>query len=124
MIFSLNVDTSNNPEYVRSIAFWVRRLFDLTQYRFESISANQTIRITRTLYVVDTSAGALTITLPPAKEAKGEWIKIKNLTGSHKITVEGDGAETIDGALNYEIGAKKECHEFVSYGDGWYVTQP
>ena len=124
MIFGLTTETRNDAEYVRNIAFWVRRLFDLTQYRIETLSANQTLRITRTLYVVDTSGGAVTLTLPPAKEAKGEWIKIKNYTGTHKVTVDGNGSELIDGATTDEINSAKQCKEYVSDGTQWYIGQP
>jgi hypothetical protein len=123
MIFGLTTETRNDPEYVRNIAFWVRRLFDLTTVRIEELSTSQEVRITRTLYVVDTSAGTVTITLPPAKEAKGEWIKIKKIGASHKVTVDGNGSETIDGALTHDINSNKECHEFVSDGVKWYVAQ-
>ena len=124
MIFGLNTETRNDAEYVRNIASWVRKLFDLTQYRIEELSTSQEIRITRTLYVVDTSAGVVTRTLPPAKDAKGEWIKIKRDGSSHKVTVDGNGSETIDGSLTYDIGNNKQCHEFVSNGVKWYVSQP
>lgn len=124
MIFGLNIESRNDIEYIRNISFWVRRLFDLTQVRIEELSSNQEVRITRTLYVVDTSAGIVTITLPPAKEAKGEWIKIKRDGSSHKVTVDGNGSETIDGAATHDISSNKECHEFVSDGVKWYVSQP
>jgi hypothetical protein len=124
MIFGLTTESRNDVEYVRNLAFWVRRLFDLTQYRIEELSTSQEIRITRTLYVVDTSGGVVTITLPPAKEAKGEWIKIKNLTGTHKVTVDGNGSETIDGDPTVDINSAKACLEVVSDGMKWYVSQP
>lgn len=124
MIFGLVTETRNDAEYVRNIAFWVRRLFDMTQYSFESISSSQSVRLTRYVYLVDTTSGIITITLPPAKDAKGEWIKIKHVTGSHKITVVGDGSETIDGSATHDITGTKACHEFASNGETWYVVQP
>ena len=91
MIFGLVTETRNDPEYVRNVAFWVRRLFDLTTIPVETLSTDTTLRLTRYVYVVDTSAGIVTVTLPPAKDAKGEWIKVKNLTGTHKVTIDGNG---------------------------------
>lgn len=124
MIFGLSTETRSDPEYVRNIAFWVRKLFDMTQYRFESISSSQEIRLTRYVYLVDTTSGVITINLPPAKDAKGEWIKVKLVTGSNKITVDGNGAELIDGSVTHDISVLKECHEFASDGEQWYVVQP
>lgn len=124
MIFGLVTETRNDPEYVRNIAFWVRRLFDLTTIPIETLSTDTTLRLTRYVYVVDTSAGIVTVTLPPAKDAKGEWIKIKNLNGTHKVTIDGNGAETIDGDPSVDINSAKACVEVVSDGTQWYVTQP
>jgi hypothetical protein len=121
MIFGLTTETRNDPEYVRNIAFWVRRLFDLTQYRIEELSTSQTIRITRTLYVVDTSAGTLTITLPPAKEAKGEWIVFKKIVAANTMTIDGNGSETIDGATTQSTTTQWSTLEIVSDGTSWYV---
>lgn len=120
MIFGLPVQSKNDVEYVRNIAFWVRRLFELTQYRVEKLSTDSEVRITRTLYVVDTSSGALTITLPPAKDAKNEWLEVKNLDGSHKITVAAQSGETIDGSAIEDINTAKSVHRFISDGVEWY----
>lgn len=51
-----------------------------------------------------TAAGDTTQTLPSAVGIAGQEFVIKN-TGSGEVTIEGNGAETIDGALNVKINA-------------------
>lgn len=123
MIFGLTVQSKNDAEYVRSIAFWVRRLFDLTTYQFEEITTSQTIRVTRQVYLVDASGGAVTITLPPAKDAKGEWVLIKKTnSGTPNVTVDGDGSETIDGSTTLTISGHNDHYKIASNGISWYVV--
>lgn len=124
MKFGLPIETRNTEEYVRNIAFWVNELFKGTQKRILEISATQEIRLTRHVYVVDTTAGVVEVTLPPAKDVKWEWIKVKNLNGTHKVTIYGNGSETIDGGTHIDINTAKACVELVSDGVKWYVTQP
>lgn len=124
MIFGLVTETRSDPEYVRNIAFWVRKLFDLTQLRFETITATQEIRISRTIYLVDTTAGSITITLPPAKDAKGEWFLFKKMASAHSVIIEGNGAETIDGSANISFNVHYDVRKVASDGVQWYVIQP
>lgn len=69
---------------------------------------------------VNTTGGAVTITLPPA-DRRGE-ISVRLLAGAYPITVDGDGTETIDGATTTTITMIGESRIFVSQGDGTWVT--
>jgi hypothetical protein len=122
MIFGLSTESRNDPEYVRNIAFWVRRLFDLTQFRVETLTTTQEVKITRTLYLVDTTSGSVTVTLPTAKEAKGEWIVFKKIASAHSMIIDGNGSETIDGTTSHTINGKYDTHEIVSDGTAWYIV--
>lgn len=123
MIFGLTVQSKNDAEYVRSIAFWVRRLFDLSTYQFETITTSQTIRVTRQVYLVNASGGAVTLTLPPAKDAKGEWFLIKKTNnGAPNVTIDGDGSETIDGSTTLTISGHNDHYRIASDGAAWYVV--
>jgi hypothetical protein len=125
MIFGLVTETRNDVEYVRNIAFWVRKLFDLSQYRFETITSSQEIRISRTVYLIDASGGAVTVTLPPAKDAKGEWFLFKKTNnGSPNVTIDGNGSETIDGSATITINGHWDVRKLASDGVTWYVIQP
>lgn len=125
MIFGLATETRNDAEYVRNIAFWLRRLFDLTTIRFENITTSQEIRVSRTVYLVDASGGAVTITLPPAKDAKGEWFMFKKTNnGSPNVTIDGNGAETIDGSTTLTISGHWDVRKLASDGLVWHVIQP
>jgi hypothetical protein len=121
MIFSLTTETRNDPEYVRNIAFWVRRLFDLTQYKVQTLTTTQEIKTTRTLYLIDTTSGNVTVTLPTAKEAKGEWIVFKKIVAANTMTIDGNESETIDGATTQSTTTQWSTLEIVSDGTSWYV---
>lgn len=123
MIFGLPVQSKNDTEYVRNIAWWVRRLFDLTQYNFEVVTASKAVRLTRYVYLVDASAGAVTITLPTAKEAKGEWLIVKKTNnGTPNVTVDGSGSETIDGGTTLTISGHWDVRKLASDGVAWHVV--
>lgn len=69
---------------------------------------------------VNTTGGAITITLPPA-DRRGE-IAVRLQAGAYPITVDADGSETIDGSANTTITMIGEARIFVSQGDGTWVT--
>lgn len=52
--------------------------------------------------VVEFSAGSFTVTLPTATSKSGESYYLKNSSGA-TVTIDGDGAETIDGAATYAL---------------------
>jgi hypothetical protein len=75
-----------------------------------------------TLVQVDTSAGNVTLTLPPALAVRGFEIKIKKMTAANTVTVDGDGAETIDGAATLAWTTQYQSFTLVSDGTGWSIV--
>lgn len=69
--------------------------------------------------IVDCTSGTFTVTLPTAVSIAGRQYIIKN-SGAGTITLEGDGTETIDGALNVTLATKK-CYTVVSDGSNWII---
>jgi hypothetical protein len=71
------------------------------------------------------TAGAVTITLPSAATVgSGHVINIKDSggnAGGANITVDGDGAETIDGNLTLVLVTNFEAVTVVSDGTNWVV---
>lgn len=73
-------------------------------------------------YLVDTSGGAYTVTLPAA--SLNAFIRVKDSTGdadSNNITVATPGAETIDGAASLTITSEFSNTVLVSDGTNWFI---
>lgn len=86
-----------------------------------AISANTTLA-DKITYLVDSSGGALTLTLPPS--VSGGYIVVKDAGNdalANPITILADGAETIDFASSYEISEDLVSVTFVGDGNNWFV---
>ena len=85
-------------------------------------TADYTITLDDFVIFVDATAGNVTLTLPTAASATQRGFYIKRIDASaNTVTVEGDGAETIDGALNY-LPISLESITVVSTGTAWYIV--
>lgn len=71
--------------------------------------------------VVNCTSGTFTVTLPTAVGIEGQYFVIKN-SGAGVITIEGDGAETIDGAANKTLSVQYESMTVVSNGANWIIV--
>lgn len=77
--------------------------------------------ITTSDYAINCTSGTFTLTLPPAATAgAGRMFVIKN-SGAGVITVDGDGAETIDGAATYTISTQYAAITVMSTGSNWII---
>jgi hypothetical protein len=86
-----------------------------------AISANTTLA-DKITYLVDSSGGALTLTLPPS--ISGGYIVVKDAGNdalANPITILADGAETIDFVSSYEISEDLVSVTFVGDGNNWFV---
>lgn len=91
-----------------------------------SVSAVQTGAYTAAageLVRCDPTGGAFTVTLPTAVGIAGRKVLIKNVTSdTTTITIDGAGAETIDGAASVTITVGYGSVRLVSDGAGWMVV--
>lgn len=70
----------------------------------------------------DTVGGVVTVNLPAAATAgDGAELSIKKLGTTGNVTIDGDGAETIDGAATLVLTTQYECKTIVSDGSDWYI---
>ncbi len=84
-------------------------------------TANYTAAINETVRC-DPSGGAFTVTLPTAVGNSGSVVEVKNVTAStNTITVDGNGAETIDGALTLALSTARAAVVLRSDGANWMV---
>ena len=75
-------------------------------------------------YVIlgDASGGAFTITLPAASSVPKQVYNIKKIDASpNAVTVDGDGTETIDGALTQVIATQFNSLMIVSDLSNWHI---
>jgi hypothetical protein len=85
-------------------------------------TANYTVSITDDIIRANTSGGAFTLTLPTAVGYPGKKFVIKLTTGGNILTVDGNGAETIDGAAtNTELSATNDVLVLVSDNANWLI---
>jgi hypothetical protein len=75
-----------------------------------------------TLVKVDTSAGNVTLTLPPAAAVTGYEVKVKKMTAANTLTLDGDGSETIDGAATLAWTVQYQSFTVVSDGTAWSIV--
>ncbi len=68
---------------------------------------------------VDTSGGAVAVTLPSAATSGGFCVDVKNM-GSSAVTVSAPAAQTIDGSSTDSIATANEAHHYCAVGGNWF----
>lgn len=72
--------------------------------------------------VADTTAGSFIITLPAAAANANAIIDVKNIgSAGNTLTVDGNGAETIDGALTFTMTAQYQSVTVICDGTQWWI---
>lgn len=93
-------------------------------YQIRAVTASETLRQSDHLIVVDATAGAVTLTLPPtATLGPGFAYQVRKTDSSaNAVTVDANGAETIDGATTKVISQRWSGLEFVvgPSADQWF----
>lgn len=70
----------------------------------------------------DATSGAITVTLPLAKPNKQKVYIIKKTDSSaNAITIDGNGAETIDGATTQSLASQYDTKTIQSDGTSWHI---
>jgi len=73
------------------------------------------------LLVLGTPTAIATYTMRPAAQMRGQTVTVKNLS-TFALTVDGSGAETIDGALTHVLAAQYDKASYYSDGTSWHVV--
>lgn len=74
-------------------------------------------------YLVDATAGQVTMTLPSASKAKYLVLTFKKIdVSANAMVVDGNGAETVDGAANQSTTTQYDLISVVSDGTSWHVV--
>ena len=85
-----------------------------------NISSNY-IAVDADALLVDSTSGAITITLPEVTLAARIIVKKKD-SSINAVTVATYGSETIDGSAPLTISAQNEAYSLISDGENWYTT--
>ena len=111
------------------IEFWnlTKKTAQIKNTRFETLlgiskkvdNINSLVTLDDSYNIVNCTSNTFTINLPTAVGIKGVEYIIKN-SGSGVITLEGDGTETIDGALNFTL-TQYVSVTVVSDGTNWII---
>jgi hypothetical protein len=92
------------------------------RHAYTSISTNTTLDATHNVVDVDASSAAITITLPTAVGINGREYVIRKLDSSaNAVTVDGNGAETVNGAATKALSTQYETVHIMSDGANWII---
>jgi hypothetical protein len=81
-----------------------------------------TVTTADTVLLCDATGGAITVNLPAAAGADGMVLTVKRInSGANAVTLDGSGAETIDGAATLALGTQYHSATIACNGIAWYV---
>jgi hypothetical protein len=87
-----------------------------------SKTATYTATLDDTVILVDATGGAVTINLPAAATATDHVYTVKKVDASaNAVTLDGNGAETIDGAATQALGAQWARYRIACSGAAWFI---
>ena len=87
---------------------------------FNYVAKTATYTASATDYVIDCTSGTFTVSLPTAVGITGRVYVIKN-SGTGTITIDPNGAQTIDGLSAYTLAVRYESITIMSNGANWIV---
>ena len=88
------------------------------------ITANATASNAGRIYPVDTSGGAVTVTLASSMVVAGAYVAVNDeggAAGTNAITIDTEGSETIDGATSQSVGSNYGALTLYCDGTNWYT---
>lgn len=111
-------------EAYREIAERLNRNTQTTQPFYPyTVTSAVSVDGTYGFYLCNATSGAITVSLPPAAAYSGYRFYIKKVDATaNTVTIDGDGAETIDGAATQVIAVPMLCLTVVSDGSNWWIV--
>jgi hypothetical protein len=92
------------------------------RYNTRLVTLSGPVVATDDVIIVDATLAPVTITLPLASDS-GRRLEIKRInTPPNKVTVDGNGVETIDSSLSVDLIARYESLTVVSDGTEWWIV--
>ena len=92
-----------------------------TRGAYRSVTATGNVVSGDYLLICDATAGAITMTLPPAALVPGRIYAFKRVnSGANAVIVDPSGAETIDGAATHTLTPQWNALTIMSNGVAWF----
>jgi hypothetical protein len=76
---------------------------------------------TASVYLVNTTSGSVTVSLPAASTCANMTLTFKKIAAGNNMILDADGSETIDGAETKSYSANNTWVTIISNGSGWYI---
>jgi hypothetical protein len=93
-----------------------------TRGTYRSVTATGNVVSGDYLIIADATAGAITMTLPPAALVPGRIYAFKRINaGANNVVVDGYASETIDGATTYTLSSQWAGVTVMSNGTAWFI---
>lgn len=103
-------------------ATWDNVYVRAANYYARTVTSSATATEDDDFIMCSTNGGAITITLPDISDGLISHPLIIKRNGSNNVVIDGDGAETIDGAATYTISVDKRSVELISDGTNWQIS--
>lgn len=88
-------------------------------FSVREVSASTSVVDQDDIVLVDTTAGSVTMTLPPARN--GRELIFKKMVAANNMILDGDGAETIDGSATLSVATSLAVRRIKAYSGNWIV---
>jgi hypothetical protein len=88
----------------------------------KTITANYTATKDDYTFLVDTTSGSVTLTLPNPTNLSGKTFIVKKITSPHQVNVETNGTAKIDGNDVHTQNSQWSAHTFVTDGTDYFIT--
>ena len=93
-----------------------------TRGAYRSVTTSGNVVSGDYLIIADATAGAITMTLPPAALVPGRIYAFKRInSGANAVIVDGYAAETIDGSATHTLTPQWNALTIMSDGTAWFI---
>lgn len=93
-----------------------------TRGAYRSVTTSGNVVSGDYLIIADATAGAITMTLPPAALVPGRIYAFKRInSGANAVIVDGYAAETIDGSATHTLTPQWNALTIMSNGTAWFI---
>lgn len=118
-----NYNRQSYNQVLQAVEQQINRANDGYLFPMVSVTASYAMNYNDAVILADATAGAITITLKPAAECVQKRVTIKKTDSSgNSVTIDGNGAETIDGAATKSLATQYKSYDLVSYGGAWWIV--
>lgn len=110
-------------DIISALQMQINRAADGYLFPVTAVTANYTQSLNDAVILVNATSGAVTITLQPALQCEQKRITIKKTDSSgNAVTIDADGAETIDGSATKSLATQYKTYELIAQNGSWWIV--